>query len=552
MTGSQGGKRVRVVTSEILGRACFSVQIVPKILLRIISLVAMNQYKWDGTEDVSSIFSYSHRLGPRDAMQYESGDVFIMPFTKQDAQDIVQLHRLSFPSVINPEADSKASAEDLRQNLILNVDNFLSSIPSRRWFVKTNRHSCKDSSLDHPLCRELELFAHKLSHIEVPSLNIPLESLDFGSAFEAMCIARLQATAVTDGASTVSLLERSKRIHDDLSLQLEICPDPWDCYLAFSTFDEEMAKHPLHEFRCHISRRKLRCITQYSYLVCCPIPSHLMPRAVQAMALCVERQVLPLLGEDIWDAAVDVQCVPHPSHPLSFAVRIIEVNPLGPGSVWGHLHWERDKMWLLSDAIFSTDIADVTVDLPQQQKSSGSGGNVLILPRPCRVSDNLGGERCIEWYSPIPPASSTKTTSENIIEKEDEKGRKGEGKPIHYFPPDDNEDGGGINGRRYELMNDSLVRQYIDGSGDHGGYCSSISPLCHRHVMVVLYTTKHPLGLNFGALAHMPSDYLIELWNKWQMDDRPLELRREEEDRVINIGEATTSSSSTFDYCVLS
>ena len=450
----------------------------------------MNQYKWDGTEALSSIFSYSHQLGPRDTL---ATGVSTLAFSIEDAKHIIQLYRHTFPSVLIPEPDYDIQVDTIRNDLISKIDMFLSTLaPNGRWFLKTNRHSCKDSPLDHPLETDIELFASVLSEVEVPPMHLNIDNIDFGPCFEAMCVARLQATSISDGASTVSLLERSKRIHDDLSLQLELCPDPWDCYLAFSPFDDDMTRYPTHEFRCFVSRRKLRCITQYSYLIKCPIPADLIPVAVQAISSCIEEEVLPALDNAIRDAAVDVQCVPvaggQKSHPV-FTVRVIEINPLGPGTVWGHLEWEKDKQWLLSgDVMVAIDGCtrqdqEKSTNIPSANTESVTNTDTIrrrcILPMPSRYDDSAGGQKTIDWYGM----------------------ECSEGQQLS---------------RQYRKIDQSECRGYSSGDGD--GYYSNLP---YQQVVVVLYTSLHPIGLNSGALAHMPSAYLLVVWSAWRMEERP-------------------------------
>lgn len=136
---------------------------------------------------------------------------------------------------------------------------------------------------------------------------------------------------------------RSHRTHGDLRLQLD-CEATWDCYLAFLPFVPDIADTPLNEFRCYVSRGIVRCIAQYSYLVQCPIPADDMPEAGQACAAFV-RPLLPSLPGGVEDVAIDVRCVPRGAG--GFKVSLIEVNPLGPGCVWGTLYWDHHCDWLL-------------------------------------------------------------------------------------------------------------------------------------------------------------------------------------------------------------
>jgi hypothetical protein len=512
----------------------------------------MNQYKWDGHDNVSNIFMYSHSLGPRDTMQ---NTVSVMQISKQDAEMLVQLYRLVNASVVIPEAITTASVDSIRNQLISKIDAFMSTLPGdTKWFVKTNRHSCKDSPLDHPLPSDLQLFTGVLSEFDMPPLDVSLDDLDFGPCFEAMCRARLHATAVTNGTMVVSLLERSRRIHDDFTLQLEYCPDPWDCYIAFSPFCDTMARYPLHEFRCYISRRKLRCISQYSYLVTCPIASALMPDAVRAMARCVEEEIIPTLDASIIDAAVDIQCVPANTsengvigHNLShFAVSVIEVNPLGPGTVWGHLHWESDKRWLLGDNF------EVNAEAEQEGEDGDSSGvhsrGACILPRPRRVLDSAGNEKIVQWYRRTLSSHCNTTTI-----------------PLHAL----------VSEHRYELVDCGVdygvcLSEYqinkeilqtlspnIAVGRDPSSLLMETSSAKHDevtsdggNVVVVLFTSNHPRGMELGALAHIPSDYLLQVWEQWRIEERPGLASVAEHNGTVD-SSTTSTSTSMMDYCVI-
>ena len=155
-------------------------------------------------------------------------------------------------------------------------------------------------------------------------------------------------------AQVLDLLERSQRTHDDLNIQLEHSESTWDCYLAFLPFVPTIAEHPLHEFRCVVSKGVVRCVAQYSHNVKCPINESDMPRAGAACAAFVRDSVMPDLPHDVVDAAIDVSCTAKATpreegRPIAeFDVSLIEVNPLGPGCIWGVLNWDRDRHWLLA------------------------------------------------------------------------------------------------------------------------------------------------------------------------------------------------------------
>ena len=293
--------------------------------------------------------------------------------------------------------------------------------------MKTNRHSCKDSVLDHPSDKDLGTFRANMQALQCPAVDIALDDVDFSAAFEAMCRARIQATAVTSGAEAVSLLSRSRRIYEDFELQLRPDIGIDDFYLFFSPFDDAMAQNPMHEFRCYISGRQLRCIAQYSYLTACPIPEDRIQVAATSIAFDIVNYFIPQMADGVSDVAVDVQCVPEDPDNVSFTVRRIEVNPLGPGTVWGTLDWQNDSTWLL-------------------------------------------GKVC-------PPESSVRrdTQGEKLVR---------------------------------ELMN-LVVSPASPGSGRETVAC------------VVTYIAQKPcLGVCNSALAHMPPDYMLVLWEEWRLGER--------------------------------
>lgn len=396
-----------------------------------------HQYRWDGTDDISSIFGYSHSLGPRSNLVFSSSDsteskdspsaLHILPLTLEEVEHLISLQLHTIPSLSWTNDDIFLDQNDLqtfRLDLITKIDSFLSSIPSNncKWFLKTNRHSCKDSPLDFPTEKDLSLFAQELDRFPIPTEHVTtIDEVDFGSSFLAMCRSRLESTAVQSGEDVLSLLTRSKRIYGDFSLQVRLRPTPWDCYLAFSPYDDQMAQYPFHEFRCYISNRQIRCIMQYSYLVTCPISADDMPFAIEAIIDFLQNKFLPMLSSQILDLAVDVQCLP--VLPQQYEIKFIETNPLGPGTVWGHLSWDTDRCWLLFD--------------PQDEQ------NPTILPPQTQISDTQGGERRILWQR----------------------------------PPN------------------------------------------QRCVCVVLYTTCHPRGMVWGALAHIPPDYMLIIWKKWRLEE---------------------------------
>jgi hypothetical protein len=414
------------------------------------------------------VFRYSHGLGPRETALTET---HVLSLSLEETQIIVQLQKAFCPTLCwtgdattaleEKETESEDNRKLLRQELISKIDSFLRTLPGgerQRWFLKTNRHSCKDSPLDHPLQRDLSIFSAELDLHEVPIAS-DLDDIDFGPAFLAMCRSRLTSTAITNGEEVLSLLERSQRIHSDFNLQLRLCPSPWDCYLAFAPFDERMARYPLHEFRCYVSHRQVRCIMQYSYLATCPLPPEMMPHAIRAMVSHLNAHYLPGVPPALLDLAVDVQCIPvaSPDGPTAaglpaFEVRLIEVNPLGPGTVWGHLSWERDRPWLLFPP--------------------GTGGDPSLLPAQGCFSDTQGGERTVLWHSHESPVSAD-----------------------------------------------------LSEGGQEQCLC------------VAMFTSRHPVGMVWGALAHIPPDYLLIVWEKWRLE----ELQQSQSQRAVQRASASSS-----------
>ena len=263
--------------------------------------------------------------------------------------------------------------------------------------MKTTRHSPKDAPLDTPSESDLQ---HFRAEMQLRQLDQPLpreadpDAIDFGPAFEALLCSRLRSLAVAQGSEAVSLLTRSRRIHDDFQLELaenvtlsnpnsepnsesnlENLPentkenkdddDQTDDDLSgvslrllarllrsahesrcsalfFSPFDATTSRWPLHEFRVFVVSRRVRAIAQYQHLVASPLAACMAP-AAQAMARFVAA-LLPSV--DAIDVAVDVQCVPSGAQQGVFDVRLIEVNPFGPGCVWGVFDWAKDRHWL--------------------------------------------------------------------------------------------------------------------------------------------------------------------------------------------------------------
>ena len=302
---------------------------------------------------IADLIKYTTSLGARDTPTSVAGAARVLDLRRSEAHALINLHRRLTASCVVPEVSEAdfTEAQTIRVELVQRIDALLdvhtASDDTHSWFFKTNRHSCKDAPLAHPTDADTALFREELLRLGGGALPVDMspDAVNFGPAFEAFCIARLRATRVRTGEEAVSLLVRSKMAHDDLELQLSHTKEGWDCYLAFIPFSEEIAATPLHEFRCFVSGRIVRCVAQYSHFVACPIHPSDMPGAGAACVELVE-SLLPSLPSSIVDLAVDVRCLQRPDRS-GFDVSLIELNPLGPGCVWGVVDWARDRDWLL-------------------------------------------------------------------------------------------------------------------------------------------------------------------------------------------------------------
>merc|ERR1711959_137521 len=185
-------------------------------------------FQWDGTEEVKAIVAYSTSLGARDTTSASSHDtVHVLPLSRSEAQALVHLHADQCGSVLLPEVSETHldAARDLIGELTGRIESFLAGLDPavKGWFVKTNRHSCKDSPIDHPTQADVELFRQELRTRGIATAcatDVSPDEIDFGPAFEAFCASRLRAIAVGDGPEVLSLLTRSYRAYQDLTLQL--------------------------------------------------------------------------------------------------------------------------------------------------------------------------------------------------------------------------------------------------------------------------------------------------------------------------------------------
>jgi len=339
---------------------------------------AKSAFLWDGSDNKDEIITYTTGLGARDTAT-TAGDqpTLVLNLSKDDASAIMALYRRQCASVVVPEVSDLAynAAQVATTRLVQRIDKILPE-SSQGFFLKTNRHSCKDSPVDHPTESDIARFRDELasrgSASELP-LGTNLDDIDFGPAFEAFCSARLRSTAVHNGEEALSLLTRSRMTHEDLNLQLE-SDSPWDLYLAFLPFMSHIADTPLHEFRCYVSRGSVRCVAQYSYFHQCPIPAKDMPAAGSACSLFVQ-SLMPSLPGGVQDVAVDVRCILEEGQ---FNLSLIEVNPLGPGCVWGTLYWEHDREWLLGRS-------PVPLDLPRSVEDAAGNTTQYVMDEANKV-----------------------------------------------------------------------------------------------------------------------------------------------------------------------
>ena len=119
-------------------------------------------FEWDGDENISEIFQYSHSLGPQGTEDIKKHE--ILQLTYEETLSIRNLYIKTCPSVLVPDLTESQKTDLLVSEKALQIkfDDFLSKIKGKYkeeyWFLKTNRHSCKDSPLDNPNQNDLQLF----------------------------------------------------------------------------------------------------------------------------------------------------------------------------------------------------------------------------------------------------------------------------------------------------------------------------------------------------------------------------------------------------------
>ncbi len=132
----------------------------------------MNQFEWNGNDKQSEIFKYSCKMGSKDN-KYNKFE--ILQLSKEDAITIRNLYRRDLSNIIIPELNK--SEKELLVNseaeLLYKIDNFLKTLDTEDgFFMKTNRHSCKDSPIDHPTENDINLFKLELTKCDIPPMEI--------------------------------------------------------------------------------------------------------------------------------------------------------------------------------------------------------------------------------------------------------------------------------------------------------------------------------------------------------------------------------------------
>jgi hypothetical protein len=150
----------------------------------------------------------------------------IVTLTRDDIWCLLIRHRMAFASVVMPTVtpDEEIRSEEILNSLQRRIDICLevseghqasSSSSSgsvahtlrRRWFVKTNRHSPKDSPLDSPTPHDMELFRAELMRdglCSPPPRTQSVDAIDFGGVFRCVLRSRLLSLAAVNGEESLS------------------------------------------------------------------------------------------------------------------------------------------------------------------------------------------------------------------------------------------------------------------------------------------------------------------------------------------------------------
>ena len=152
-----------------------------------------------------------------------------------------------------------------------------------------------------------------------------------------------------------------------------------------------------------------------------------------------------------------------------FDVSVIEVNPLGPGCVWGVFDWDCDKEWLLG-----------RTECTRPARTIVSGGN---------ATDYLRVAACL--YSRDSPRD-TVTTWECV--------------QCSFENSAGNPQCTDCGSKHAAAAAAAAAEGFTDREDAVGGD------------VVVAFTSAHCPGFSMGGLAHMPAPYLAVLHDVWGLD----------------------------------
>src|SRR3989338_4559932 len=123
------------------------------------------QFEWDGTEDAREVWGYACSLGPiENARLQGEGDLVEVGMTEAEAAAVVLKHRWRRAREGPLGGEEEARVDALLEGLKQRIDLALPTNGGRSngWFVKTKRHSPKDSPVDDPTEEELALFREEM------------------------------------------------------------------------------------------------------------------------------------------------------------------------------------------------------------------------------------------------------------------------------------------------------------------------------------------------------------------------------------------------------
>lgn len=315
----------------------------------------MNQFNWNEEVEMKDLIKYANEVG---SANFNFHNFYILELTIEDAVTIVNLHRREYSNIIIPELSMKEieSLNITEKILYDKINQFLSEKIKKEnntngFFMKTNRHSCKDSPIDYPNSSDIQNFIDQIKKTEIPTMDKTIDNIDFSIAFNSMCMSRLKSIKVTNADDAMSLLKRSKRIFNGMKMSIE--NKDLNIYLAFCNYNDDIVQYSSNEFRCVISKGQLRCIFQYSYMIKLNLfddNDELINDMINEIRRKIEKEIINF-PDYLKDVLIDVQVVPisNSNGSQSFNINLLEYNPLGPGGIWGDLYWDRDKDWLLGN-----------------------------------------------------------------------------------------------------------------------------------------------------------------------------------------------------------